>query len=67
MATICEKKARETWTLFKKWSVVEAFLSSGKDAKEYLENYQKSTGDRIDEQDSIWSPNLVMECERGPS
>ena len=34
MAAICEKKKRGAWTFFKNWSVVEAFLTSGQDAKE---------------------------------
>ena len=38
MALLMEKKSRRVWTIYEKWSVVEALLGSGMSVTEYCKD-----------------------------
>ena len=43
-ADLFVKRERNQVSLYKKWSIVEAYLGSGQDARTYLEDYERRTG-----------------------
>ena len=47
-ADLLVKRERNQVSLYKKWTIVEAYLGSGQDARTYLEEYEKHTGTKID-------------------
>ena len=47
-ADLLVKRERNQVSLYKKWTIVEAYLGSGQDARTYLEDYEKCTGTKID-------------------
>ena len=43
-ADLLVKRERNQVSLYKKWTIVEAYLGSGQDARTYLEDHERRTG-----------------------